>query len=60
MPTTTQTLSRNDMKNTTQSRSTKRATTNAEKSKQLQKPTKWGEQLLVKMEALRKALAAQA
>ena len=60
MPATTQTLPHNDIKPSTQRRAGKPTTVTSEKSIKSQKPTKWGEQLLVKMEALRKALAAQA
>lgn len=59
MPSTAQTLSRNDTKSKASRRITAPTTARSEKSNKQHKPTKWGEQLLVKMEALRKALAAQ-
>jgi maltooligosyltrehalose synthase len=54
MAATTHTTTRHDTK---RSEPVKRAARGVSKQA---KPTKWGAQLLVKMEALRKALAAQA
>jgi hypothetical protein len=54
MAATTHTTTRHDAK---RSEPVKRAAKGVSKQA---KPTKWGAQLLVKMEALRKALAAQA